>query len=213
MRFRYLGAAAFLLAAVLFIGTALGTSGSGSADAGGEALRSVATFDGIADRRARSQALFGEAARVLTHPRCMNCHPATRQPTQGDDLHAHLPPMNAGESGFGPDGMNCITCHGADNRPVLGSRIESIPGAEPWLLAPVSMAWQGLTIGGICQQVKDPTRNGGRSLQDIVHHLIQDHLVAWAWHPGDGRTPAPGSQAEFGALIAAWVETGAECPE
>lgn len=100
--------------------------------------------------------------------------------------------MNAGESGFGPDGMNCITCHGADNRPVLGSRIESIPGAEPWLLAPASMA---------C------------SLQDIVHHLSQDHLVARAWHPGDGRTPAPGSQAEFGALIAAWVETGAEFPE
>lgn len=128
-------------------------------------------------------------------------------------MHPHIPLMNAGESGFGPSGMACTTCHGADNRPIIGSRIKSVPGAEPWLLAPASMAWQGLSVGAICAQVKDPGRNGDRSLEDIVHHLSEDHLVAWAWHPGDGRIPAPGSQADFGALIAAWVATGAQCPD
>jgi len=29
--------------------------------------------------------------------------------------------------------------------------------------------------------------------------------------PG-ARTPAPGTQAQFGALIDAWVATGAACP-
>jgi len=28
-------------------------------------------------------AIFVEAAKVITSPRCMNCHPATRQATQG----------------------------------------------------------------------------------------------------------------------------------
>jgi hypothetical protein len=46
-------------------------------------LKPVAAFSNIHDRQARSVALFTEAARVITHPRCMNCHPATRQPTQG----------------------------------------------------------------------------------------------------------------------------------
>lgn len=212
MNAHLLGAAASVFSAALCVGIALGASGGG-AGATGEPLRDVAAFDGIADPAARSQALFEEAARVLTHPRCMNCHPATREPTQGDDLHAHIPPMNAGESGFGPDGMNCTTCHGADNRTVVGSRIGSIPGAEPWLLAPASMAWQGLTVPEICAQVKDPARNGDRSLDDLIRHMGEDHLVAWAWHPGEGRTPAPGSQEQFGALIAAWIETGAACPD
>lgn len=195
------------------VGIGFGFSAGADATGTDTALRDPASFAEIADPTARSKALFEEVARVITHPRCMNCHPATRQPTQGDDMHAHIPPMNAGESGLGPDGMACTICHGAENRPIIGSRMESIPGAEPWLLAPASMSWQGLSIGEICAQVKDPERNGDRSLDDIVHHLSEDHLVGWAWHPGKGRTSAPGSQAEFGALVTAWVSTGAECPD
>ena len=37
-------------------------------------------------------------------------------------------------------------------------------------------------------------------------------LVGWAWNPGAGREPAPGTWAAFGALIEAWNESGAECP-
>src|SRR6478672_11625194 len=70
-------------------------------------LKPVSSFSTIGDERARSVALFVEAARVMTSPRCMNCHPATRQPTQGDDLHAHVPLMYGGRFGVGLPGLPC----------------------------------------------------------------------------------------------------------
>ena len=175
-------------------------------------LKDIASFGMIADIGARSRAIFAEAAKVITDPRCINCHPANRVPTQGNDLHPHVPFINAGESGIGADGLNCQACHRDSNTTLAGSRIGSIPGASPWLLAPQSMGWQGLTLGEICRQLKDLDRNGGRSLADLLHHVSEDHLVGWAWHPGKGRRPAPGTQQEFGALIGAWIETGAQCP-
>jgi len=36
--------------------------------------------------------------------------------------------------------------------------------------------------------------------------------VGWGWTPGHGRTPAPGTQKEFGDLIRAWIDNGAACP-
>jgi hypothetical protein len=74
------------------------------------------------------------------------------------------------------------------------------------------MAWQGKSLGEICNQIRDPNRNGGFTLARLHAHMAEDHLVGWAWHPGKGRTPAPGTQAEFGALIQAWIDTGANCP-
>jgi hypothetical protein len=178
----------------------------------GGTLKSVADFAAIGDTKLRSSALFLEAARVITDPRCMNCHPATRRPTQGETMHPHVPPIHAGEGGSGVAGLSCTACHQPSNTAVPGSRIGSVPGAKPWLLAPASMAWQGLSVRGICEQLKDRQRNGGRSLADIHKHLSTDHLVGWAWRPGDGRRPAAGTQEEFGALIEAWIATGAECP-
>jgi hypothetical protein len=175
-------------------------------------LKSVDRFSALTDERARSVALFAEAARVITSPRCMNCHPATRQPTQGDDLHPHIPPMYAGTSNQGTPGLACKSCHGATNVATPGSRIASLPGNRRWSLAPASMAWQGKTPAEICVQIKDEKRNGGRTLTDIHRHLATDSLVGWAWNPGAGRVPAPGTQAAFGALIEAWISSGAHCP-
>jgi hypothetical protein len=70
-------------------------------------LKPVSAFSTIGDEHARSVELFREAARVITSPRCMNCHPATRQPTQGDDLHAHVPLMNGGPRDRGAPGLPC----------------------------------------------------------------------------------------------------------
>lgn len=176
-------------------------------------LRPVSAFSNISDERSRSVALFTEAAKVIQHPRCLNCHPAARQPTQGDDLHPHIPVMYAGAGDHGVSGFPCKSCHGNSNAETPGSRIASVPGNPRWGLAPASMAWQGKTLGEICVQIKDRTRNGGRSLADIHKHLATDPLVGWAWHPGEGRVPAPGTQAELGDLIEAWVSTGAHCPE
>jgi hypothetical protein len=74
------------------------------------------------------------------------------------------------------------------------------------------MAWQGKSLHEICEQIKDPKRNGGHSLDEIHHHVAADDLVGWAWHPGTGRRPAPGTQSRFGELIGAWIATGARCP-
>jgi len=73
------------------------------------------------------------------------------------------------------------------------------------------MAWHGKSSAEICEQIKDPARNGNRSLEAIHEHMTNDTLVGWAWHPGQGRKPAPGTQAGFCQLIAAWIETGATC--
>jgi len=176
-------------------------------------LKNAADFASIKDPAARSLALFAEAGKVIESPRCMNCHPVQRAPTQGDDRHPHNPPMVGGQSGHGPVGMPCSSCHGPANVPTLGEDIKSIPGDPKWALAPVEMAWQGKSLGAICAQIKDPARNGGKNLAQLHHHMAEDHLVGWAWNPGEGRAPAPGTQARFGELIKAWIDTGAKCPK
>jgi hypothetical protein len=89
---------------------------------------------------------------------------------------------------------------------------KSIPGHPRWDIAPIEMAWQGRTVSEICQQLKDPQRNGGRSLELLHEHLAKDDLVAWGWHTGEGRDPAPGSQEQLGELVGAWIQAGAACP-
>ena len=181
--------------------------------AGPTTLQPVSAFASIADADARSAALFVEAAKVITSARCLNCHPATRDVTQGDDLHRHMPPMNGGRVGAGVPGLQCRSCHGTANTPTLMGSIESIPGSPGWLLAPASMAWQGRSLREICEQIQDPKRNGGRTLAKISEHMAKDRVVAWGFAPGDGRAPAPGTQAQFAALIDAWIATGARCPQ
>ena len=104
--------------------------------------------------------------------------------------------------------MECGTCHQDRNQ-----QLTRVPGAPNWHLAPIEMAWVGKSAAYVCNQMKDPKRNGGKSLAQIVEHNAHDELVGWGWTPGADREPAPGTQQQFGALIAAWVETGAECPE
>jgi hypothetical protein len=93
------------------------------------------------------------------------------------------------------------------------ARASGVPGHASWHLAPASMAWQGKTLRPICEQVQDPERNGGMDTVKLIPHMGEDTLVGWAWRPGADRTPAPGTQAEFGALVKAWLESGAHCPQ
>lgn len=175
-------------------------------------LRGPEAFESIEDETERSQALFEEMAKVITHPRCMNCHPVGDRPFQGDDMRPHMPPVvRWDEGGFGPPGLRCTSCHGSENAEFVGNE-GAIPGHEPWHLPPKSMGWVGLSVAEICAQLKDPERNGDRSLAEIEEHNAEDGLVGWAWHPGKGRTPAPGTQQMFGDLTRAWIETGAACP-
>lgn len=202
------GIAAIPAILVAALGACMSTSDQDSAND----LAPVASFSTIADPAQRSAALFTEVAKVLQNPRCLNCHPVTRSPTQGDDLHPHVPPI-ASDSAMAAAGLPCSTCHQARNSPTSSAGIRSIPGAPHWGLAPESMAWQGLTTAQVCEQIKDPARNGDRSLEKIRVHLAEDSLVGWAWNPGEGRKPVPGTQEQFGQLVTAWIETGAYCPQ
>lgn len=186
---------------------AIGAAVSAKQPEPGNALKSVQSFASIADDRERSLALFQEAGKVITHARCMNCHPAGDRPAQGDERRPHMPLVVRGVDNFGAIGMRCTTCHGPANFDPAG-----IPGNPAWHLAPIEMAWVGKSLGEICVQIKDPERNGGKSLEELIHHMADDPLVGWGWNPGVGREPAPGTQKEFGALIKAWVDSGAVCP-
>jgi len=170
-------------------------------------LATPESFAAIPDAAGRSAALFTELGKVLTHPRCVNCHPAGDQPRQGEAGRLHQPPVARGADGHGLPAMRCSNCHQDANFDP-----GRVPGHPEWHLAPRDMAWEGKTLAEICAQIKDPKRNGGRSLDDLVHHIGADTLVGWAWAPGFGRKPAPGTQQEVGALAEAWVKTGAVCP-
>jgi len=172
-----------------------------------DSLASPDSFAAIADTTARSAALFAELGKVLMHPRYVNCHPAGDRPRQGDEGRPHQPPVTRGADGHGLPAMRCSICHQAANFDPA-----RVPGNPEWHLAPREMAWEGKTLAQICEQIKDPARNGGRSLEELVHHIGTDSLVGWAWAPGSGRTPAPGTQQIAGALADAWVKTGAVCP-
>jgi hypothetical protein len=182
-------------------------SAYGVSDVAPDSLATPESFAAIADTTARSAALFTELGKVLTNPRCVNCHPAGDRPHQGELGRVHQPPVERGADGFGLPAMRCPICHQAANFDP-----GRVPGNPHWHLAPLEMAWEGKSLREICGQIKDPARNGGRSLEEIAHHIGTDSLVGWAWTPGFGRQPAPGTQAEAGALVDAWVKSGAACP-
>jgi hypothetical protein len=75
------------------------------------------------------------------------------------------------------------------------------------------MKWEGLTKGQICEELKDPVRNGGRRTGEaVIVHLKNDPLVLWAWNPGTGRSLPPLSHEKFVEALEAWVSAGMPCP-
>ncbi len=100
--------------------------------------------------------------------------------------------------------MTCMSC-----RQNANFEPGRVPGHPVWHLAPREMAWEGKSLAEICAQIKDPVRNGGRKVEDLIYHIGTDTLVGSAWAPGFGSTPAPGAQKEAGALVEAWIKTGA----
>lgn len=185
-----------------------GEAGAAPGDAPGT-LRPVAAFATIREPEQRAVALFEEAGKVLLSPRCVNCHPVGERPLQTDRQRPHVPLVVRGPHGTGePGGLACITCHRETNYDSAG-----VPGNPKWAVAPAEMAWEGKTLGQICAQIKDRSRNGDKDMAKLVHHMAEDELVGWGWNPGAGRTPAPGTQKQFGELIKAWADAGAACPK
>ncbi len=195
---------------IVVVVAALGLSmvtGYAASQTASHGLASPESFAGIADGDARSAAMFTELGKVLTHPRCVNCHPAGDRPRQGDEGRLHQPPVTRGADGHGVAALRCSACHGNAN-----FEPGRIPGHPEWHLAPREMGWEGKSLAEICAQIKDPARNGGRKVEELIHHIGEDTLVGWAWQPGFGRSPAPGTQKQAGALVEAWAKSGAACP-
>ncbi len=191
--------------AVLALGCALGIPGMRAEERAAPATRPSARDD------AGARSAFAAAAPVFFSPRCMNCHPSGDRPLQGDDSDPHAQNVRRGPLGNGGYGMKCSACHQQENTP--GPHMP--PGAVVWRLPPpkMPMVFQGKTPRQLCEQLKDPASNGGRTLQRIVEHVTSDKLVGWGWNPGEGRTLPPLNRAEFARDIRVWVEKGAACPE
>ncbi len=158
----------------------------------------------------KSLRAFRAVASVLTSPRCLNCHVPGDGPLQGDDSHPHAMNVKRGADGKGSAALRCFACHQTENTKFL----HGPPGAADWQLPPskTPMAWKGLSTGELCRTLKDPAKNGNRSLQDLVVHM-DSSLVRWAWNPGPGRTLPPSSYDEFVSHLKEWIDTGAACPE
>ena len=165
----------------------------------------------IADNQdsAGAQKAFTEAAEVLFHPRCLNCHPAGDAPLHQDNSQPHMFNVKRGPDGKGAGAMKCALCHRDANQP------EGPPGAPNWHMPPehMPMTFQGRTPGELCRQLKDPKQNGGRTGNQIIDHIDKDPFVQWGWNPGNGRTVPKMSHKEFSAKMHTWVEKGCACPE
>lgn len=145
---------------------------------------------------------FHKMMKVLTHPRCTNCHPQNNE-------HLKL----GGATNLGIENKQCSTCHQDSNNKYSG-----VPGAPDWAMAPPSMGWQGLNKYEIARAMMDREKNGNRSPEDIMHHLTEHELVLWAWEPGvhtDGtpREKPSVPKEEYIKAVKEWIEAGAIIPE
>lgn len=183
-----------------------------SAGGGAAALLLLAACMATPQARERtSQEAFLEAYPVFMHPRCLNCHPAGDAPLQGDASLPHAQNVKRGKDGHGLFAQKCASCHQAKNVPGL----HQPPGNPHWRLPSPEMplVFEGRSARELALQLKDRAHNGGKSLEEILHHVAHDSLVLWAWEPGDGRAAPPMEHGEFVEALTKWVETGAVAPE
>ena len=162
----------------------------------------------------KAKAAFKEAASVFFSARCANCHPASDTPTQGDAMEPHTMGVTRGKDGHGVYGQKCTTCHQNEN--LAGAHMP--PGtSKDWHMPPADqkMVFQGLTVGQLCRNFKDPSKNGGhKTLASAMEHVQRrDPLVVWAWDPGNGRTVPPMGLEPFLAKVQEWVDNGGACPD
>ena len=163
--------------------------------------------------KAEALAAYETVRGVLQHPRCQNCHPSGDQPLQGDDSHTHQQNVQRGPAGRGMVGMECTTCHGPANPSAnYGEHIP--PGSsDGWHMPPPEqkLVFVGVAPGALCEQLKDPARNGGKDMAALRAHL-DTPLVQWGWAPGFGRPPVTTPRAAFLTAWDTWAGGGAPCP-
>jgi len=153
---------------------------------------------------------FVDVARVLQSPRCQNCHPDGDAPLQTDRGRPHA--MNITRASV-EAGLACGTCHQERNSEAIGVP-GGPPGAPRWGLPPkeTPMVFQNKSLTALCEQLKDPERNGHKDESALLEHVGHDPLVLWGWQPGGKRTLPPLSHAAFVAAFKTWTASGSACP-
>jgi hypothetical protein len=150
---------------------------------------------------------FAPIAQDLLSPRCLNCHPAGDAPLIGDHGFPHR--MNVSRKSA-EAGLPCTTCHRDQN----ADRPHAPPGAPNWHMPPreTPMVFQGKSPRELCETLKDPAQNGGRSLAALEEHFATDPIVLWGFAPGPGRSLPPVSHPELVRHVQRWIAAGAPCP-
>jgi hypothetical protein len=174
------------------------------------ALAQTPTAPAPTNKIAAGKAAFADVARVLQSPRCQNCHPTGDRPLQGDQGKVHAQNISRGSIAAG---LPCSTCHQEKNSDAIGV-LGGPPGAPRWGLPPAEhpMVFQGKTPTALCEQLKNPAHNGGKSLAQLLDHVSHDALVLWGWKPGGKRQPPPLPHDKFVAAFTAWVAADGACP-
>jgi hypothetical protein len=160
-----------------------------------------------ADAPRRGEAAYLVMHSVLQSPRCLNCHPQGDVPLHGEEGASHA--MHVSRSSVSA-GLPCGSCHRSQN----GNSAGSPPGAPDWRMpaAEMPLVFQSRTPRDLCAQLKDPARNGGRTGAGLIEHMAHDPLVAWAWHPGPGRSVPKESLESLIRVATLWVSEGMPCP-
>lgn len=155
---------------------------------------------------------------VTSHPRCANCHvgasgiPMWSGPTYGR-TRSHGMNIRAGDSRMGAETIPCQTCHlsresGVNDQPHMAPQVNAV-----WMLPPAEADWFGKSSAELCEQLRDPDRNGGRDFRAIASHLDHDVILHWAWNPGGGREAAPYSLQDHVNDVLEWGVGGMPCPD
>lgn len=201
MRFAFLP---LLLLAACSGGGKSGTGGTGGTGVG----------PGPKPDAAAGLAAFETVRSVFQHPRCQNCHPAGDVPLQGDEGRPHNQNIRRGPTGHGMVGAECTTCHGPANLPAAYGKNMPPGNVKGWHMPPPEMklVFVGLSPRALCEQVKDPARNGGKDMPALRAHL-DDPLVVWGWSPGTGRAAIPVPRETLLAAWETWAAAGAPCPD
>jgi len=148
---------------------------------------------------------FADIYDVVTHPRCMNCHPAGDAPLHGEEGEQHM----FGVTRFSPlKGVHCSTCHAP--MPVGDGQAPLPPADSIWSMAPAQMVFEDRSPAEICAQLKDPALNGGRGHVASTEHIAHDHLLITSWHKG--RPVPPISHEELVERFETWGRAGGPCP-
>ena len=109
----------------------------------------------------------------------------------------------------------CVNCHAA--LPAQNPEANRLPHTAPrlagaWLMALREAAWFGRSSREICEQLKDPARNGNHTIAEVAAHIGHDLVLRWAWAPGGTREPAPHSVAETQDALLKWGAAGTPYP-